>query len=68
MANSPEQQRREAAQQPTPDRGGGGGQMGAQKSTGGKTGEPKESQSHVSPGRDDKPDMPDDDGGRVSRR
>jgi hypothetical protein len=62
MKKSPEQMKRDSAQGNTPERDAGG-QMGAQKS-GHRM--PQSSGAGRNPGRGGKPEMPEDDGGRVS--
>lgn len=61
MAKTPEERRRENAQAETPSREGGG-QMGQQKAG---TQMPPPTREERQPGRDAKPDMPPDPGGRV---
>jgi hypothetical protein len=64
---TPEERRRDNAQGEIPRRDGGG-QMGSQVTSDGGTSQPEESRNKNETGRDRKPDMPDDDGGRVPNR
>jgi hypothetical protein len=64
---TPEQMRRDNAQGQTPQRDGGG-QMGRQKSGGGDSPDEERERGHVNPGRDRKPGMDEDDGGRVPNK
>ena len=69
MDKTPEQARRDNAERGTAKRDAGGGQMGSQKAANSiDTRTPAEERSFRDPGRDDKPELPEDDGGRVKQR